>query len=94
MGKPSVNETEGVRLIDAQAKTQHRRIPEGRTDWTEFDKDLPRFGLRWRNGKQTWLVQVRVRGKSKRRAIHHRSKKWHDWHRPGPCPQDKAPQPA
>src|SRR5215471_3661597 len=32
-------------------------VPKGKTDHNEFDDALPGFGIRFRNGKATWVYQ-------------------------------------
>jgi len=66
---PSVKSVGAVRLNDAAVSAQGNRLPLGKTDWVQWDRDLQCFGLRWRNGAQTWIVQYRTRGKSQRRTI-------------------------
>ena len=66
---PSAKSTGAVRLNDAAVSAQGKRLPLGKTDWVQWDRDLQCFGLRWRNGAQTWIVQYRTRGKSQRRTI-------------------------
>ena len=33
------------------------RPPQGKADHIEWDDDFPGFGLRYRNGKRTWIYQ-------------------------------------
>jgi integrase len=64
------NDTGGWRLTDAFAKNPPP-VPKGKNadDYIYFDEKLSKFGLRKRDGNLTWIVQYRVRGKTKRRRI-------------------------
>jgi integrase len=58
------------RLTDGFAK-KLPPIPAGYNsdDYIFFDEKLQGFGLRVRDGRRTWIVQYRVRGKTKRRRL-------------------------
>lgn len=44
-------------------------IEHTKSDSVDWDVLIPQLGLRTRNGKQTWIVQTRINGKSVRRTL-------------------------
>ena len=42
--------------------------PAGKADYTEWDDDLPGFGVRMRGGSKKWDCQYRVNGKQRRES--------------------------
>ena len=43
--------------------------PAGKADHTEWDDDLPGFGVRMRGGSKNWDCQYRVNGKQRRESL-------------------------
>ena len=43
--------------------------PAGKADYTEWDDDLPGFGVRMRGGSKKWDCQYRVNGKQRRESL-------------------------
>jgi integrase len=46
------------------------KLPKGKTDYIEFDDDIPGFGLRIREGgSRTWVFQYRIGSKQRRMVL-------------------------
>ena len=43
--------------------------PADKADYTEWDDDLPGFGVRMRGDSKTWYCQYRVNGKPRRESL-------------------------
>ena len=52
-----------------QAAADNLKPPPGQSDLIVFDDKLSGFGLRWRDGKRTWIIQYRVGAKQRRKTL-------------------------
>ncbi len=52
-----------------QAAADNLKPPPDKSDLIVFDDKLSGFGLRWRDGKRTWIIQYRVGAKQRRKTL-------------------------